>query len=273
MTIISDISEMDIPESDLWIAEAKFGYSYIKDYCLNLENDSTVLEVGCGSGILLSMLASEFKNLDFEGLEPFGDGFSSLATLNKIVKNTGVDILGESYESFSTNKRFDLIFCVNVFEHLKDWRQFLCWASELLSKNGKLVVLCPNYSFPYESHFGIPIIYNKNITYRIFQQSIAHRELSQNVEGLWKSLNFVKKSDVLKFIDSKVKDTKLKVIDDTNIFNDMVERLTTDIEFQKRQRLVGRMAIFLQRIGALKLLNFFPGYLPYMKLEFQNDSI
>ena len=55
------------------------------------------------------------------------------------------------------------IFCVNVFEHVDDWRHFLDWASKNLNENGQFIVLCPNYGIPYESHFKIPIIFNKRL--------------------------------------------------------------------------------------------------------------
>ena len=69
--------------------------------------------------------------------------------------------------------KYDLIYCVNVFEHLNDWRKFLLVATEWLSKDGKIVILCPNYGFPYESHFRIPIFMNKAFTYKIFNSFIV----------------------------------------------------------------------------------------------------
>ena len=268
MGILNEISQMGIPESGLWIAEAEFGNSYVSPYCQSTKSGSNVLEVGCGSGILLSMLAEEFADLKFDGLEPFGDGFSSLTTLNKIVKDSGVNIFNEGYETFLTKKKYELIYCVNVFEHLADWRHFLIWASDLLSENGKLVVLCPNYSFPYESHFRLPIIFTKNITYKCFGKFVKKFENDNGSVGLWKSLNFVKKSNVFKFIRLSQKDIRLRVFDDVTIIDDMISRVTVDVEFRKRQRFIGRIAIFLQKTGVLKVIKIFSNYLPYMKLEF-----
>ena len=66
-------------------------------------------------------------------------------------------------------------------------------AEKLLTPSGKLIILCPNYGFPFESHFSIPIIFNKKLTALIFKKRIEIFEKINACEGLWDSLNFVKK--------------------------------------------------------------------------------
>ena len=141
---------------------AEFGFSHLKEPISSFSANSDILEVGCGSGILLSMLAEEFPQHKFMGVEPFGEGFSSLEELNATVRRLGVNLSIESYEEHQS--KYDFIYCVNVFEHVRDWQHFLDWASNNLKKNGKLVF--PNYAFPYESHFRIPVTFNKQITLR-----------------------------------------------------------------------------------------------------------
>jgi len=72
-SIVNTIKDLEIPKSGLWISEAEFGFKNIKEYCQNLEIESSVLEVGCGSGILLSMFSEEFCHLNFEGIEPYSE--------------------------------------------------------------------------------------------------------------------------------------------------------------------------------------------------------
>ena len=136
-------------------------------------------------------------------------------------------------------------------------------ATEWLSKDGKVVILCPNYGFPYESHFHIPIIINKTLTFSIFKKSIIKQEKDMRIEGTWKSLNMVKKKEVLHFIKSN---PSLELVDDISIIDIIVKRFTKDKEFRKRQMLMGIIALFIQRIGILKILKLFPSILPYMKL-------
>ena len=69
-------------------------------------------------------------------------------------------------------KKYDIIYSVNVFEHLSNWKLYLKKTNEWLNPEGLNIILCPNYSFPYESHFKIPIIINKKLTYSIFKKKL-----------------------------------------------------------------------------------------------------
>ena len=106
------INSSDLDNSKLWLAEAEFGFSQLQETISSLDTDSKILEVGCGSGILLSILAEEFPHHKFLGIEPFGDGFSSLKELNSNVKDLGVNLSIERYEEHQS--KYDFIYCVNV---------------------------------------------------------------------------------------------------------------------------------------------------------------
>ena len=253
--------------SETWINEAEFGFGCLTEYCKQISKSGKVLEVGCGTGILLAMLDQKFDNLNFVGIEPFASGWDSLPEyneINTIIKNNNISIKNVCFEKFNTKTKYDLIYCVNVFEHLNSWRNFLLTATKWLSKEGKIVILCPNYGFPYESHFNIPLIINKSFTYSIFKKSIIKKEKDMKIEGTWKSLNFVKKTEVIHFIKSN---PSLELFDDISITDVIIKRFMNDKEFGKRQMLMGVIAVFIQKIGLLKILKLFPTMLPYMKLE------
>jgi len=246
------LNDSDIDNTKLWLAEAEFGFSQLKETISSLAANSKILEVGCGSGILLSILAEEFYHHKFMGIEPFGHGFSSLKELNAVVKKLGVNLSIESYEEHQS--KYDFIYCVNVFEHVDDWKHFLDWASNNLSENGRFVVLCPNYGFPYESHFRIPIIFNKRFTFHIFGNNILSFERNNNCLGLWNSLNFVKKRDVFAYCKKNTSKLGLSVSDDRSIIDYMIERVSKDAEFRKRQSIIGKVASFLKASGVLNLI-------------------
>jgi len=161
-----EIRKLFIPNSDLWIAEANFGFTHISELLEKTNTKADILEIGCGSGILLSLCHEQFPEKNYVGLEPFGSGFDSLKTLNRAVQENRIHINNIPYENYHTEKKFDLIFAINVFEHLDDWKHNLKWVSNHLKTGGKFITLHPNYSFPYESHFKLPIIINKKGTSR-----------------------------------------------------------------------------------------------------------
>ncbi len=265
-SILEKLRSLKLENSDTWINEALFGYTQIQQYLKNLNPNDDVIEIGCGSGILLSIIKENYTNINIQGIEPFGYGFDKLRELNKLIQSNGTEINNISFEELDTTKKFDLIFSINVFEHLNDWKKFLIKAKYLLKKNGKLIILCPNYGFPYESHFKIPIIINKKLTYLIFKNFIKSFEEKSNI-GLWKSLNFVKKREIKSFLKTNKHCKAYKMIDHKNIINYMITRSLNDSKFRERQKFISYVAIFFRKIGIIKLLILFPDYLPYMKLE------
>ena len=265
---IKKLRSLKIKNSDIWINEALFGLHHIKEFCKKLKGNDNVLEIGSGSGILLNLLSENFKDINFQGIEPFGEGFSSLNYLNSLSIENGISIKNIGYEELSSDNKYDLIFCINVFEHLNDWRNFLEKMSFLLNEKGKIIVLCPNYGFPYESHFRIPVIFNKKITFCIFKKLIRMFEKKNDCLGLWDSLNFVKKREVINHLKDSNYSKNLKIIDNLSILDFMVNRIMNDLEFRKRQKSIGSIAIALKRLGLLNIFKLFPNFIPYMKLEF-----
>lgn len=268
--IVKVLEDSKIQNASLWIAEAEFGFSHLKDPIISLSPGSDILEVGSGSGILLSMLIEEYPKHNFTGIEPLGGGFSNLRELNSAVRDVGAQVSIEGYEQHQA--KYDLIFCVNVFEHVKDWQHFLGWASESLKEGGVFLVLCPNYGFPYESHFKIPVVLNKQLTFRLFKRHILRFERDNQCAGLWDSLNFVKKSEVARVCQEKRSQLGFQMHDDVSIIDHMIRRASADPEFRKRQSMLGHIATALKAVGILALIKKFPNFLPYMKLAFRKEN-
>ena len=250
--IVEILTQSSFENKEIWISEAKFSFKYLQSFCKELKLGSAVLEIGCGSGILMGMLSEENESVEFEGVEPFGDGFQSLSKLNSFLKDNGMIIHEVGYENYELNKKYDLIYLVNVFEHLYNWGDFLEYVERHLTENGVCVILCPNYNVPYESHFRIPILFNKHITGKVFRKFIVSYENTHNFLGLWKSLNFVKLSEV----KTRIKDMHLSLSINHKITEDLIDRLAKDEELKKKQRLVGFTGTVMKKFGVTKAFSF-----------------
>jgi SAM-dependent methyltransferase len=257
----------DMPKASTYIEEAEFGLRRILPVLQSLPNKARVLEVGSGPCILLAEINQRFPNLMLQGIEPMGDGF---AFFNDFINNvqfrkSKISLHQGSYETFPDNGKWDTIFLINVFEHIVDWRDFLSFANNSLAKNGRLIILCPNYGFPYESHFHLPIIFNKSLTKMLFRKKIEYFERNNNNAGLYQSLNFVS----LRQVRRAAKEMGLNLSVNTEIINEMVDRLDKDPFFQKRQNILAIPAQILKKAGLLKYLlknKFLQNYLPYMQI-------
>jgi SAM-dependent methyltransferase len=246
--------------------EADFGYRHIRKYLADCQAGARVLEVGSGPCVLLSQLKTDFPLLEVTGVEPIGPGFDNFdSTLQELTEKFGFRLLKIGYEDLDDPSRFDLIFLVNVFEHLPDWRHFLGFVAEKLKPDGKCIILCPNYGFPYESHFKLPILLNKSLTYRLFRNEIERSEAEYGRHGLWDSLNFVRWSEVKK----RAPQCGLNITFKSSILREMVERLQYDAAFAQRQEKIARLARLALGAGIVRLLEspVFYRFNPYMFLE------
>lgn len=161
------------------------------------------------------------------------DGFAFFAEFLGLMRQNIADLDAHvgRYESFPESDSLDFVFLVNVFEHLPDWRDFLAFLTRRLAFGGRCPILCPNCAFPHESDFGLPILPNKRITGAIFRDHILPFERENDNDGLCRSLDFVRLSDVCR----SAADIGLNLYLDTSIFGDLITRLEADPAFRKRQ--------------------------------------
>ena len=174
MKILKKLKKYNFEDKQGWIEDAEFGFEEITSYITN-EKEFSVLEVGCGLGILLTLIKEKYNNIQCDGIEPFELGFDRLNIKDKVVPDN-IKIDYTKFENFNATKKYDLIFSVNVFEHLTNWEQYLDNMHKWLKEDGLSIILCPNYAFPYESHFKLPIIFNKRVTETLFKKYIHNFE-------------------------------------------------------------------------------------------------
>lgn len=258
-----DEFSLENPEAQAWCEQATFGYHEIADFLEGLQSEALVCEVGSGSNILGSIVKKQFPSLRYVGIEPFGPGFSTFAAMSdRLAKRYDLKIINDTYSNV-TRLQFDLIFCVNVIEHLENWKDFLTWIKNCLKTNGKAVILFPNNGFPIESHFRIPIIINKNITGRMYHKKIKEHERQFNCEGLWRSLNFITSSELRKECDSR----NLSLTIDPKVNQRMLEKRLAHVNFRQRQRFLCLIGDILKRLHCIRLAthDLFIPIQPYCK--------
>lgn len=246
-------------------AEADFGFREVAPHVNRVPTGASIMEVGCGTGLLLTRMAEKFGDYSFTGVEPIGPGFSQFAeTLSAFErKYENIRFIRERIEDVREDQQFDLIYSVNVFEHLNDWRKAIDKCCTMLKPGGRLVVLCPNYCVPYESHFTLPIIINKPLTYRLFEKLIIRTEEKLDASGLWQSLNFIKAPQIRRHCELK----GYRFHFDKAIMKRMLDRLDEDPEFRERQSALAKIAILANRLGAGNLLRVLPArFSAYMKV-------
>jgi len=114
---------------------------YIYDKCL--KKNGRLLDCGCGRGEHLA----GFKAL---GLDVVGIDRSRLAK-NEITSFLPVHFLDLENDDFPfPDESFDCVFCKSIIEHLKNPQHMLFQIRRVLKKNGKLVVMTPDWQSNYK---------------------------------------------------------------------------------------------------------------------------
>jgi 2-polyprenyl-3-methyl-5-hydroxy-6-metoxy-1,4-benzoquinol methylase len=239
----------------------------------HIKDKNNILEIGSGPCFLLSYLTKKFPQKKIVGIEPTGEGFNRYKSyISKLKKKYKFNLFEKGYEEFrNASTKYNIIFSINVIEHVKSWKNFIKFASNNLSGDGICILAFPNYSFPYESHFNLPIIINKKITRILFKNTINKHEVNNDSDGLWNSLNFIKLNDVLSFCAKN----NLKTVVNYNIIDFMISRISTDKEFKNRKKIIGLIGRFLKitRLLVIFKIPFLKRFIPYAFVIIKKDII
>ncbi|MCU1359979.1 MAG: uncharacterized protein JWN99_1268 [Ilumatobacteraceae bacterium] len=231
------------------IAEARQTLRVIEG--LDVAAGERVLEVGAGLGVASAYLSS--RGFEVTALEPGGVGFAEhLVVGAKLVELAGwnhslLTVLVEQLDP-ALHGQFSLVFSNNVVEHVE--RPGTCFRAmaSVLTPDGLMVHSCPNYSIPYEPHFGLPLLpCRPRWTARLLPRPVG-------TSDLWRSLNFIRARDVI----ASARQLGYVVEFRSGALAASLERLGTDVEFRSRHRLLAGAAVLIRSTGAIRALRRLP---------------
>ncbi len=222
--------------AETYINEAIYGRQLIADNLNQLNLESKLLEVGAGSMLLSTQLVREGRNVT--ALEPVGVGFSHFNQLQKLVldlasiHNIKPVIININAENLNEVSAYDFAFSINVMEHVQSVDGVIKQVVNSLRVNACYRFICPNYFFPYEPHFNIPILLNKKITEKILRNKIYNNKSMPDAKGVWDSLNWISVSQIRRITESL---TNLSVTFNKEIISITINRLVSDNQFSLRR--------------------------------------
>ena len=116
--------------------------------------------------------------------------------------------------------------------------------------------VCPNYSFPFEPHFGIPTAGSKALTWRIFHHRILASRVVVDPAGTWASLNWITVARVRQICQ---REFGVQPRFDREVSFRFVRRALTDPSFQRRHGVVmRRLAAALDATGLIAFAKLVP---------------
>lgn len=103
------------------------------------KNRNSVLEMGCGDGIVTAFLSNIFKKVvSIEGSNIY------IKRAKKIVPYKNVLFIKSLFEDFYTSEKFDYVICSYILEHVKYPVRILKKAKSFLKRNGYIIIFVPN---------------------------------------------------------------------------------------------------------------------------------
>ena len=233
---------------EICAAEVPVGRALIADL---VRPGLRVLEVGAGIGLLAHGLRR--CGLDVTALEPGANGFGDSARIGAAVRafiGEDLPILDKEASGLhpGTDGSFDLIFSVNVIEHIPDLEANFAAMLAVLAPDGIMAHTCPNYHVPYEPHYAIPLVPG-------FPRATAMLKPGLRDDALWRSLNFVTTTRVAWFARREGLDIEFA----RGTLYDAIRRIDDDPQFRLRHP--GPVPVvydLLKRIGLVQALRHLP---------------
>ena len=101
-----------------------------------------VLEIGCGTGFVLSGVQQAFPNLVLSGSELFSEGLGFAAT-----RLPGVELFQMDGRHIPFREAFDLVGAFDVLEHIKDDEDVLAQMYQATRTGGGIMITVPHHKF------------------------------------------------------------------------------------------------------------------------------
>lgn len=243
----------------IYAEEAVFARELIDFNLSKIPKKTNILEVGAGLFILSCQLCREGYKVSC--IEPTAKGFSHFNELQKIIlklakaKGYCPEILKIRAEELNIKDKYDFAFSINVMEHVDDISSVISNVFMSLKSKAVYRFICPNYSFPYEPHFNIPILFSKRFTEFIFKTKIFNNPSIPDSIGTWISINWIS-TKIIKDIEKK---NNFEVVFSQELLLKMLERANNDPFFSSRRPLWLKYVFYLLvKTNFHKLTKFIP---------------
>ena len=122
-----------------------------------IENGMRILDLGCGWGSLSLFLAEKFPECQIVGVSNSASQRASILQRAAARGLRGVEIITADARDFQTDRTFDRVMSVEMFEHMRNYRVLLSRIAQWLQPDGKLFVhIFCHRDLAYTFDVGVP---------------------------------------------------------------------------------------------------------------------
>lgn len=159
---------------DTW--DGKYSALMYKDVIEKIKKQSfsSVLDIGCGTGAMLSLIAEQNKNISLNGID-FSKEMITQAT--RLLDNNINLVCGDADNLPWEDNYFDLIICTSSFHHYPEPYKVLNEMRRVLNPTGRLIIADPWWCGIYRLFINLYLKtpFNLKGDYRIYsKKEIVH---------------------------------------------------------------------------------------------------
>lgn len=126
-----------------------FGRNTLSSLFPDLPPESTILDLGCGTGFHINELAQKYKDSSVTGIDQSEEMIRVLLSSKNIHENTRI-IKASWQEYLSEDRRFNMILCSYSLTMFKDFEKCIEACYQHLTNNGIMIVVDFN-----RTHFSV----------------------------------------------------------------------------------------------------------------------
>lgn len=269
-----DLADIEEPKAQLllrtYMDEATFFWRFLRPLLIE-RRPIRAIEVGSGVGLLSLFASSEVK--DITSLEPESAGFGAMAQFREKIlgewRGEGIPVFKNSFlHDLPEEEEWDFIYSINVLEHVPQPEKLLDEVFRRLKPGGTAWFVLPNYSFPYEQHFEIPVFFNKRVTEKIFWNRIRNHQVSPDPMGLWADLSWPTQRGLRRFLLSRAWSHEFR----KNVLGGYFERLSDPRFIRRKGVLYGSLRPLLMILKPL-VTSLPMGVAPIIEFTISKPSI
>jgi cyclopropane-fatty-acyl-phospholipid synthase len=119
-----------------------------------LKDGQKVLELGCGWGSLSLWMAERYPQSKITAVSNSHSQRAFIEGVAGVRKLKNLTVITCDMNQFSSTETFDRVVSVEMFEHMRNWRELFYRVSTWLKSDGKLffhIFVHKNYTYPFET--------------------------------------------------------------------------------------------------------------------------
>ena len=112
---------------------------YLQVYDDAVKNSKRVLDVGCGSGFIINLLAYRNPNVNFYAID-FCDSINYAIEFSRKHNISNITYYKENFLNFASDKKFDTVISNGVLHHIPEYKKAIENIKNLSSRDSKIVI-------------------------------------------------------------------------------------------------------------------------------------